>query len=97
MGRVYDLLVEEGSFVTMIANPEFDLDQHDPLDSKTKFGYYISLAEPENAGLIRFHPGGFEKERELTVEIRRWERNFINTIVERVWICLGVARPVHQR
>jgi hypothetical protein len=26
------------------------------------------------------HPGGFEKERELTVEFWRWERGFINDI-----------------
>ena len=30
----------------MIANPEFDLEKHDASDSKTKFGYYFSLAEP---------------------------------------------------
>jgi hypothetical protein len=29
---------------------------------------------------MRFHPGGFEKERELTVEFRRWERGFIDSI-----------------
>jgi hypothetical protein len=27
-----------------------------------------------------FHPGGFEKERELTVEFRRWERGCINRV-----------------
>jgi toxoflavin synthase len=77
---IYDLLSDDGYFVTMIANPEFDLDKHDASDSKTKFGYYFSLAEPGNGGLLRFHPGGFEKERELTVEFRRWERGFIDGI-----------------
>lgn len=81
---IYDLLGENGNFVTMIANPEFDLDKHDASDSKTKFGYYFSMAEPGNGGLMRFHPGGFEKERELTVEFRRWERGFLN----------GIARDV---
>jgi toxoflavin synthase len=78
--RISGLLGEGGHFVTMIANPEFDLDKHDALDSKTKFAYYFSLAEPGNGALMRFHPGGFEKERELTVEFRRWERGFINSI-----------------
>jgi toxoflavin synthase len=78
--RIYGLLSNGGSFVTMIANPEFDLDKHDASDSKTKFGYYFSLAESGNGGLLRFHPGGFEKERELTLEFRRWERAFINDI-----------------
>jgi SAM-dependent methyltransferase len=78
--RIYDLLADAGHFVTMIANPEFDLDKHDASDSKTKFGYYFSRAEPGNGGLLRFHPGGFEKERELTFELRRWERDFIDGI-----------------
>ena len=30
--RVFDLLSEGGSFVTMIANPEFDLSNHDASD-----------------------------------------------------------------
>lgn len=77
---IYDLLSDDGSFVTMIANPEFDINKHDPSDSKSKFGYYFSLAEPGNGGLLRFHPGGFAKERELTIEFRRWERGFINGI-----------------
>jgi len=78
--RIFDLLSNRGSFVTMIANPEFDLDKHDASDSKTKFGYYFSLAESGNGGLLRFHPGGFEKERELTLELRRWQRAFINNV-----------------
>jgi hypothetical protein len=61
----------------MIANPEFDLAGHDADDSRKKFGYYFSPAEPGNGGLMRFHPGGFEKEHELTIEFRRWERGFI--------------------
>jgi ubiquinone/menaquinone biosynthesis C-methylase UbiE len=80
LSRIYDLLSNHGYFVTMIANPEFDLDRHDASDSKAKFGYYFSVAEPGNGGLLRFHPGGFEKERELTVDFRRWERGFINRI-----------------
>jgi toxoflavin synthase len=75
---IHETLCDGGQFVTMIANPEFDLETHDPSDSKTKFGYYFSVAEPGNGGLLRFHPGGFEKERELTVEFRRWERGFLN-------------------
>ncbi|HZD53797.1 MAG TPA: class I SAM-dependent methyltransferase [Woeseiaceae bacterium] len=81
---VHGLLTDDGYFVTMIANPEFELDRHDSSDSKTKFGYYFSLAEPGNGGLMRFHPGGFEKERELTVEFRRWERGFIDEIARKV-------------
>ena len=82
--RIFDLLSNGGSFVTMIANPEFDLDKHDASDSRTKFGYYFSLAESGNGGLLRFHPGGFEKERELTIEFRRWERSFIDRIAAKV-------------
>ena len=78
--RIHETLCEGGHFVTMIANPEFDLEKHDPSDSKTKFGYYFSVAEPGNGGLLRFHPGGLEKERELTIEFRRWERGFLNGI-----------------
>jgi 2-polyprenyl-3-methyl-5-hydroxy-6-metoxy-1,4-benzoquinol methylase len=78
--RISGLLGDGGHFVTMIANPEFDLEKHDASDSKIKFGYYFSLAEPGNGGLMRFHPGGFEKERELSVEFRRWERPFIDSI-----------------
>lgn len=78
--RILDLLSSDGTFVTMIANPEFDLDRHDASDSKTKFGYYFSRAEPGNGGLLRFHPGGFDKDRELTLELRRWERAFIDDI-----------------
>jgi len=77
---IHDLLADGGSFVTMIANPEFDLGKHDASDSRTKFAYYFSLAEPGNGGLLRFHPGGFEKERELTLEFRRWERAFLDDI-----------------
>lgn len=73
-------LADGGQFVTMIANPEFDLEKHDPVDSRTKFGYYFSAAEPGNGGLMRFHPGGFEKERELTIEFRRWKRGFLDGI-----------------
>lgn len=77
---IYNLLHDDGYFVTMIANPEFDLKKHDASDSKAKFGYYFSMAESGNGGLLRFHPGGFEKERELTLELRRWERGFIDGI-----------------
>jgi SAM-dependent methyltransferase len=73
-----------GCFVTMIANPEFDLAKHDASDSRTKFAYYFSGAEPGNGGLLRFHPGGFEKDRELTVEFRRWERGFLDSIAGRL-------------
>ena len=82
--RIFDLLSDEGTFVTMIANPELDLAKHDASDSRTKFAYYFSLAEPGNGGLLRFHPGGFEKERELTLEFRRWERSFIDDIATSV-------------
>ena len=77
---IHQTLRDGGHFVTMIANPEFDLEKHDALDSKTKFAYYFSVAEPGNGGLLRFHPGGFEKERELTIEFRRWQRGFLNGI-----------------
>lgn len=81
---IHETLNDGGQFVTMIANPEFDLEKHDPADSRTKFGYYFSAAEPGNGGLLRFHPGGFEKERELTIEFRRWERAFLNDIADAV-------------
>jgi toxoflavin synthase len=77
---IHETLCDGGHFVTMIANPEFDLKKHDPSDSKAKFGYYFSVAEHGNGGMLRFHPGGFEKERELTIEFRRWERGFLNGI-----------------
>jgi 2-polyprenyl-3-methyl-5-hydroxy-6-metoxy-1,4-benzoquinol methylase len=77
---IHETLSDGGHFVTVIANPEFELEKHDPSDSKTKYGYYFSVAEPGNGGLLRFHPGGFEKERELTIEFRRWERGFLNGI-----------------
>ncbi|HUF03211.1 MAG TPA: class I SAM-dependent methyltransferase [Aridibacter sp.] len=80
LGRIHRLLRESGRFVTMIANPEFDLGKHDPEDSKSKFAYYFSAADPENGGTMRFHPGGLEKEREITVEFRRWHRDFLNEI-----------------
>lgn len=92
LNRIYELLGEDGYFVTMIANPEFDLARHDSSDSKAKFGYYFSLAEPGNGGLMRFHPGGFEKERELTIEFRRWERDFIDDIAADV----GFASKWHE-
>lgn len=77
---IHTLLGDGGHFVTMIANPEFDLSKHDSSDSRTKFGYYFSRAEPENGGLLCFHPGGFEKERELSFDLRRWQRHFLNEI-----------------
>lgn len=82
--KIRDLLDDGGRFITMIANPEFDLAKHDPSDSKAKFGYYFSRADPGNGGLFHFHPGGFPKERELTFALRRWERGFIDEIAERV-------------
>lgn len=81
---IHTLLEAGGRFVTMIANPEFDLSAHDPEDSRRKFGYYFSGAEAGNGGVLRFHPGGFEKEREMTFELRRWERRFLDRIADRV-------------
>lgn len=81
---IHTLLEPGGRFVTMIANPEFDLSAHDREDSRRKLGYYFSAAEAGNGGVLRFHPGGFEKDRELTFELRRWERDFLNQIVDRV-------------
>ena len=81
---IHGALYDGGRFVTMIANPEFEIEKHDPSDSMAKFGYYFSVAEPGNGGLLRFHPGGFEKERELTIEFRRWERGFLDSIAARV-------------
>ena len=81
---IHTLLAPGGRFVTMIANPEFDLSAHDREDSRQKFGYYFSGAEPGNGGLLQFHPGGFAKDRELTFELRRWERSFLNQIARRV-------------
>lgn len=92
LSSIQRLLVDDGYFVTMIANPEFDLDRHDASDSKAKFAYYFSVAEPGNGGLLRFHPGGFEKERELTIEFRRWERGFI----DRIAVCAGFTTEWHD-
>lgn len=33
---------------------------------------------------MRFHPGGFGEERELTVELRRWEGGFLDDIASDV-------------
>lgn len=84
LGRIHALLRPRCRFVTMIINPEFDLAAHDPDDSQRKFAYYFSGAQPGNGGMLRFHPGGFEKARELTFELRRWERGFLNDIARRV-------------
>lgn len=92
LGRIRTLLQPKGRFVTMVANPEFDLEKHDPEDSKSKYGYYFSDAESGNGGLLRFHPGGFEKERELTFELRRWERGFLDEIASSV----GFASVWHE-
>jgi len=91
--RIFHLLKDDSAFVTMIANPEFDLEKHDASDSKSKFGYYFSLAEPGNGGLLRFHPGGFEKERELTFELRRWKRSFIEDIANSVGFTASWHEP----
>jgi 2-polyprenyl-3-methyl-5-hydroxy-6-metoxy-1,4-benzoquinol methylase len=90
--RVSGLLGDAGTFVTMIANPDFDLSRHDPEDSRSKFAYYFSLAEPGNGGVLRFHPGGFEKEREITIELRRWHRDFLDEIAG----ALGFRAEWHQ-
>jgi ubiquinone/menaquinone biosynthesis C-methylase UbiE len=92
LSTIFGLLEDGGHFVTMIGNPEFDLDDHDAADSRTKFGYYFSRAEPGNGGLMRFHPGGFEKERELTVEFRRWERHFL----DRIAVDVGLTPQWHD-
>lgn len=82
--KIHSALEDGGCFVTMIANPEFDLERHDPEDSRTKFAYYFSVAEPDNGGLMRFHPGGFSRQREITVEFHRWHREFLDAIAVRV-------------
>jgi len=84
LAGIHGALSSGGHFVTMIANPEFDLEKHDPGDSKKKFGYYFSAAESGNGGLLRFHPGGFDKERELTIEFRRWTRRVLDNIAGKV-------------
>lgn len=81
---IYEALDDGGQFVTMIINPEFDIEKHDAADSKAKFGYYFSSADTGNGGLMRFHPGGFEKGRELTFDLHRWKREFINDIAAKV-------------
>lgn len=89
---IHEALTDDGRFVTMIANPEFDLDRHDPVDSREKFAYYFSLADPGNGGLMRFHPGGFSEEREITVEFQRWHRSFLDDIAADV----GFAAAWHD-
>lgn len=81
---IHDALEDKGFFVTMVANPEFDLSIHDQQDSKEKFAYYFSLAEPGNGGLMRFHPGGFPKKHEITAEFHRWHREFLDAIAAKV-------------
>ena len=90
--KIHDTLVDGGRFVTMIANPDFDLNRHDPEDSKAKFAYYFSIAEPENGGLMRFHPGGFSGDQEITVEFHRWHRDFLDNIAS----ALGFAPEWHD-
>lgn len=90
---IHALLGPSGRFVTMIANPEFDLSAHDPEDSRQKFGYYFSGAEIGNGGILRFHPGGFSKDRELTFELRRWERGFLDEIGRRFGFTLDWRDP----
>jgi 2-polyprenyl-3-methyl-5-hydroxy-6-metoxy-1,4-benzoquinol methylase len=89
---IHNALEAGGCFLTMIANPEFDLERHDPEDSRTKFAYYFSVAEPDNGGLMRFHPGGFSKEREITVEFHRWHRAFLDDIA----VDVGFAPEWHE-
>jgi ubiquinone/menaquinone biosynthesis C-methylase UbiE len=84
LAAIYNVLGSGSRFITMIANPDFDLTKHDASDSKARFGYYFSRAEPENGGVLTFHPGGFERERELTFELRRWKRAFLDGIARRV-------------
>lgn len=84
LATIHGLLGDHGYFVTMIANPELALEAHDAQDSKSKLGYYFSSAEPGNGGLLRFHPGGFEKAREITIEFRRWHRSFIDGLAREV-------------
>lgn len=92
--RIAGLLEDDGMFVTMIANPDFDLARHDAEDSKAKFAYYFSAAETGNGGLLHFHPGGFEKERELTLELRRWQRPFVERIARRAGFTPEWRQPV---
>jgi len=63
-----------GRFITMMANPTFDLSIHDPQDSKRKFGYYFVRADPENGGEFNFRPGGFDH---IHVTFYRWHMSFI--------------------
>ena len=90
--KIHNALEDEGCFVTMVANPEFDLASHDQEDSRTKFAYYFSMAEPGNGGLMRFHPGGFSRNREITVEFHRWHRAFLNDIA----VAVGFAPEWHE-
>ena len=77
---IYDALDDDGVCATMIVNPEFDLQKHDQEDSRSKFAYYFSAADPQNGGLMRFHPGGFSGDREITVELHRWHREFLDDL-----------------
>ena len=45
---------------------------------------------------MRFRPGGFEKERELTVEFRRWKRRFVEDTASRVGFARGVAHALDE-
>jgi toxoflavin synthase len=91
--RIHAMLRPHCRFITMIANPDFDLAEHDAEDSKRKLGYYFSGAQSGNGGVLRFHPGGLEKERELTFELRRWERGFLDDIARRVGFTAAWHHP----
>ena len=78
---IYTLIRKGGKFVTFMANPNFDLNKHDPHDSKTKMGYYFTKADPENGGEFNFYPGGFDH---IKVVFYRWHQSFIEQVAKRV-------------
>lgn len=77
----------------MIANPEFDLEKHDPFDSRTKFGYYFSVAEPGNGGLLRFHPGGTTRSSALRGSRHTASASSKTTLPIPRASCCGLPKP----
>jgi ubiquinone/menaquinone biosynthesis C-methylase UbiE len=78
---IYTLIKDGGKFVTLMANPEFDLSKHDPQDSKTKMGYYFTKADPQNGGEFNFYPGGFDH---IKLVFYRWHQSFIEKLAEKI-------------
>lgn len=79
--RIYSLINDGGKFVTFMANPTFDINRHDPKDSKTKMAYYFTKADPENGGEFHFYPGGFDH---IKLVFYRWHQSFLEELTKKI-------------